>query len=120
MGATDDGPMAAMLVSGRAAASSGAGKCVRPCGGTSAQIIPSLGAHAMGMQSLIGYSLGMISPTLFGWALDLTHNWRPLGSFSVDWGIAFATAGLGGVAGPVFMYLLRRLPESEKMAGGRK
>ena len=83
-------------------------------------VTPAYLGAAMGMQSLIGYSLGMISPTLFGWALDLTHNWRPLGDFSVDWGIAFATAGLGGVAGPVFMYLLRRLPESEKMAGGRK
>ena len=83
-------------------------------------VTPAYLGAAMGMQSLIGYALGMISPTLFGWALDLTHNWRPLGSFSVDWGIAFATAGLGGVAGPIFMYLLRRLPESEKMAGGRK
>lgn len=83
-------------------------------------VTPSYLGAAMGMQSLIGYSLGMISPTLFGWALDLAHNWRPLGEFSVDWGIAFATAGLGGVAGPYFMYLLRRMPESEKMAGGRK
>ena len=83
-------------------------------------VTPAYLGAAMGMQSLIGYSLGMISPTLFGWALDLAHNWRPLGEFSVDWGIAFATAGLGGVAGPFFMYLLRRMPESEKMAGGRK
>jgi MFS family permease len=83
-------------------------------------VTPAYLGAAMGMQSLIGYSLGMISPTLFGWALDLAHNWRPLGDFSVDWGVAFATAGLGGIAGPIFMYLLRRLPESEKMAGGRK
>jgi MFS family permease len=78
-----------------------------------------LGA-AMGMQSLIGYSFGMISPTIFGWALDLCHGWKPMGEFSVDWGIAFATAGVGGVAGPFFMYLLRRMPESESMADGRK
>ena len=83
-------------------------------------VTPAYLGAAMGMQSLIGYSFGMMSPTLFGWTLDLAHNWRPFGGFSVDWGIAFATAGLGGVAGPVFMYLLRRLPESERMAGGRK
>jgi MFS family permease len=77
-----------------------------------------LGA-AMGLQSLIGYTLAMISPTVFGWALDLTRNLRWHG-LPADWGIAFATAGLGGLAGPVFMWLLRRLPESEKMAGGRK
>jgi len=83
-------------------------------------VSPAYLGAAMGMQSLIGYTLAMISPTVFGWALDLTHNLRPWGWFSVDWGIAFATAGLGGLAGPVFMYLLRRLPESTKMAGGRK
>jgi len=83
-------------------------------------VSPAYLGAAMGMQSLIGYTLAMISPTIFGWALDLTHDLRPWGGFSVDWGIAFATAGLGGLAGPVFMYLLRRMPESEKMAGGRK
>jgi MFS family permease len=83
-------------------------------------VSPAYLGAAMGMQSLIGYTLAMIAPTVFGWALDLTGNLRPWGWFSVDWGIAFATAGLGGVAGPVFMYLLRRLPESAKMADGRK
>ena len=83
-------------------------------------VAPAYLGAAMGLQSLIGYTLGMISPTLFGWALDLARDWHPLGGFAVDWGIAFATAGLGGVAGPLFMYLLRRMPESEKMAGGRK
>jgi len=83
-------------------------------------VSPAYLGAAMGMQSLIGYSLAMVSPTVFGWALDLARNLHPLGGFSVDWGIAFATAGLGGVAGPVFMYLLRRLPESRRMAGGRK
>jgi hypothetical protein len=72
------------------------------------------------VQSLVGYSFAMVSPTVFGWALDLCHDWKPFGGFSVDWGIAFATAGLGGVAGPIFMYLLRRMPESANMAGGRK
>jgi len=83
-------------------------------------VSPAYLGAAMGMQSLIGYSFAMVSPTVFGWALDLTHSFRPWRGFSVDWGIAFATAGLGGVAGPVFMYLLRRLPESERMAGGRR
>jgi len=83
-------------------------------------VTPAYLGAAMGMQSLIGYSFAMVSPTLFGWALDLAQNWRPWGGYSADWGIAFATAGLGALAGPVFMYLLRRMPESERMAGGRK
>ena len=83
-------------------------------------VSPAYLGAAMGMQSLIGYSLAMVSPTVFGWALDVTHGLPRWCGFSVDWGIAFATAGLGGIAGPVFMFLLRRLPESKRMAGGRK
>ena len=69
---------------------------------------------------MIGYSLGMISPTVFGWALDLCKGWQPLPGIRVDWGIAFATAGVGALTGPLFMYLLRRCPESSQMAGGRR
>ncbi|WP_318258662.1 hypothetical protein [Geobacter anodireducens] len=74
----------------------------------------------MGLQSLVGYSLGMISPTVFGWALDLCRGWEPLPGVSGEWGIAFATAGAGALTGPIFMWLLRRCPESSRMAGGRR
>jgi len=74
----------------------------------------------MGLQSLIGYSLGMISPTVFGWALDIFRGWEPLPGISGEWGVAFATAGLGALTGPLFMAWLRRCPESVRMAGGRK
>ncbi len=83
-------------------------------------VVPGYLGTAMGMQSLVGYSLGRVSPTVFGWALDLCRGWEPFPGVSGDWGIAFATAGLGGLAGPVFMYLLRRCPESSRMAGGKK
>jgi MFS family permease len=83
-------------------------------------VAPGYLGAAMGMQSLVGYSLGMISPTVFGWALDLCKGWHPLPGISVDWGIGFATAGAGALTGPLFMYLLRRCPESSQMAGGRK
>ena len=83
-------------------------------------VAPAYLGTAMGMQSLIGYSLGMISPTVFGWALDLCKGWQPLPGITADWGIAFATAGAGALTGPLFMHLLRRCPESTRMAGGRK
>lgn len=83
-------------------------------------VAPAYLGTAMGMQSLIGYSLGMVSPTVFGWALDLCKGWQPLPGISAEWGIAFATAGAGALTGPFFMYLLRRCPESARMAGGRK
>jgi len=78
-----------------------------------------LGA-AMGLQSLIGYSMGMISPTVFGWALDTFHGWQPLPGINGEWGPAFASVGLGALLGPIFMWLLRRRPESIKMAGGKR
>lgn len=83
-------------------------------------VAPGYLGAAMGLQSLIGYSLGMISPTVFGWALDTFRNWQPFPGINAEWGIAFACVGIGGLAGPVFMWLLRRTPESSKMAGGNK
>jgi MFS family permease len=83
-------------------------------------VAPAYLGTAMGMQSLIGYTAAMISPTVFGWALDLCKGWQPWPGISADWGIAFATAGMGALGGPVFMHMLRRCPESGRMAGGRK
>lgn len=83
-------------------------------------VAPAYLGTAMGMQSLVGYSLATISPTVFGWALDLCKGWQPWPGISADWGIAFATAGCGALAGPAFMHLLRRCPESSRMAGGKK
>lgn len=83
-------------------------------------VAPGYLGAAMGLQSLIGYSLGMISPTVFGWSLDFCKKFVNGDTKAADWGIAFATAGTGALLGPLFMALLRRLPESNRMAGGRK
>lgn len=83
-------------------------------------VAPGYLGAAMGLQSLLGYSMGMISPTVFGWALDTFRGWQPWPGISGEWGIAFATVGAGALAGPIFMWLLRRSPESGKMAGGRR
>ena len=85
------------------------------------ELVPpgSLGA-AMGVQSLIGYSLGMVSPTVFGWALDLFHNWSPLPGIPGEWGVAFVTLGIGAFFGPLCMTMLRNRAESSAMAGGKR
>lgn len=83
-------------------------------------VIPGYLGAAMGLQSLIGYSLGMISPTVFGWALDVCKNWEPYPGVKGEWGVAFATVGLGGLLGPLFMLLLKRHPDSRKMANGKR
>ncbi|MEI6212901.1 MAG: MFS transporter [Desulfuromonadales bacterium] len=83
-------------------------------------VSPGYLGSAMGLQSLIGYSMGMISPTIFGWVLDTYKNWQPWPGISGEWGIAFASLGIGGLCGPFFMWLLRRHPESINMAGGKR
>lgn len=83
-------------------------------------VTPAYLGAAMGIQSLVGYSLGMISPTVFGWALDICKGWKPFPGINGDWGVGFATCGLGALAGPVFMYLLRREKESTRMASGKR
>ena len=83
-------------------------------------VTPAYIGAAMGIQSLVGYSLGMISPTVFGWALDLFKGWQPVRGITGEWGIGFATCGIGALAGPFFMYLLKKEPASSKMASGKR
>ena len=83
-------------------------------------VVPGYLGAAMGLQSLVGYSLGMISPTVFGWVLDTFREWQPLPGINGQWGLAFASVGVGALAGPLFMWMLRRTPESRKMANGKQ
>jgi MFS family permease len=83
-------------------------------------VVPGYLGAAMGLQSFIGYSMGMISPTVFGWALDRFRGWQPWPGINGEWGIAFSCLGLGALAGPFFMWLLRNSPGSGKMAEGKR
>lgn len=82
-------------------------------------VTPAYLGAAMGIQSLVGYSLGMIAPTVFGWALDICKGWEPYPGINGEWGVAFATCGIGALAGPIFMYLLKKDAASIKMASGK-
>ncbi len=83
-------------------------------------VAPGYLGTAMGMQSLIGYTMGMISPTVFGWTLDRFQGWQPWPGIDGAWGVAFASVGLGALFGPLCMWLLRREPASSKMAHGKR
>jgi hypothetical protein len=67
-------------------------------------------------------SAGAIAPTVFGAILDWTNpSPATAGSEIVShWGWAFSALGLGALIGPWAMVKLRSLPESVKMAGGKK
>jgi MFS family permease len=61
---------------------------------------------AYAVRSVIGFGAGVVSPVVFGWALDLfggKTNTDPIG-----WGIAWATLGLGALLGPLATLKLQR------------
>ena len=64
---------------------------------------------ALGVQSLLGFGITIISIALFGVIVD--HG---------GWDMAFLALGIGAFIGPFAMVWLRRLPQSAKMAGGRR
>lgn len=83
------------------------------------ELVPttSVGA-AMGFQTLIGFVAATASPAVFGWILDAT-NVEDMASPRV-WGWAYTVLGLGALVGPISLAIVRRLPESAKMAAGKR
>jgi MFS family permease len=73
-----------------------------------AESVPShyLGV-AYAVRSVIGFGAGVVSPVVFGWALDLSGG----GKASTDtlaWGFAWMTLGLGAMFGPLATLKLQR------------
>lgn len=54
---------------------------------------------AYALRSVVGFGAGVVSPVVFGWALDASGG---------SWGIAWATLGVGAALGPVAIWRLRR------------
>lgn len=64
---------------------------------------------ALGVQSLLGFGITIISIALFGFIVD-----------HASWELAFLSLGIGAIVGPLAMVWLRRLPASTRMSGGRR
>jgi len=62
---------------------------------------------AYAVRSVIGFGAGVVSPVVFGWALDAAGGSR-LSTSAFAWGIAWSTLGLGAVLGPVATWRLRK------------
>jgi MFS family permease len=72
----------------------------------------SIPPHYLGVgyavRSVVGFGAGVVSPFVFGWALDLAGG----GKASADpfaWGVAWATLGVGALLGPMTTWKLHRL-----------
>jgi len=62
---------------------------------------------AYAVRSVIGFGAGVVSPVVFGWALDAAGGGR-LSTSAFAWGIAWSTLGLGAALGPVATLRLRK------------
>jgi len=74
---------------------------------------------ALAIRSLAGYGAGALASLAFGLVLDLTNPSRSGPRFQV-WGWAFSVLGLGALLGIVSTIWLRALPESTRLAGGKR
>jgi MFS family permease len=72
----------------------------------------SVAPHYLGVayavRSVIGFGTGVVSPFVFGWALDLTGGGRGA-TDAFAWGVAWATLGLGAALGPLATWKLHRM-----------
>ena len=69
---------------------------------------PHILGAAYAVRSVVGFGTGVISPVVFGWALDLAGGGKSSGD-PFAWGIAWATLGLGGLLGPLATWKLQKL-----------
>ena len=69
---------------------------------------PHILGAAYAVRSVVGFGTGVISPVVFGWALDVAGGGKTSGD-ALAWGIAWATLGLGGLLGPLATWKLQKL-----------
>jgi MFS family permease len=63
---------------------------------------------AYSVRSVMGFSAGAISPVVFGAALDFGRA-EFGGTATLSWVLAWSTAGLGGLLGPLMILRFARL-----------
>jgi MFS family permease len=71
---------------------------------------------AYAVRSVVGFGMGVISPVVFGWALDVAGGGKASGD-AYAWGIAWMTIGLGGLLGPLATWRLHRMGAEDRKGG---
>jgi MFS family permease len=85
--------------------------------GITETVKPERLGSALAVRSLLGFGAGAVAPLVFGWVLDLYGGSQ---ASAAGWGWAFGVLGVGGVLGLLSMLWLRALPESRRLAGGKR
>jgi len=87
--------------------------------GLTEMVLPRIRATSLGIQSVAGFFVTIISPLVFGKILE--HFNGPVTAAQAKvWGPAFLVLGLGGAAAPAVAWILRRQKQAGLMAGGKK
>jgi MFS family permease len=87
--------------------------------GLTEMVLPRIRATSLGIQSVAGFFVTIISPMVFGKILE--HYNGPVAAAQVKvWGPAFLVLGIGGALAPVVAWILRRQKQARLMAGGKK
>ncbi len=68
---------------------------------------PHILGAAYAVRSVVGFGTGVVSPVVFGWALDFAGGGRTSAD-AIAWGLAWTTLGLGGLLGPLATWKLHR------------
>ena len=87
--------------------------------GLTEMVADNIRATSLGIQSAVGYSMTVLAPWVFGRVLDLLNDGvNPM--LASNWGLPFITLGLGALLAPIGALILRRLPQAQLMADGKK
>ena len=86
--------------------------------GLTEMVLPRIRATSLGIQSVVGFFVTIISPMVFGKILE-QYNGPVAAAEARVWGPAFLVLGLGGAVAPVAAWNLRRQRQAKLMAGGK-
>lgn len=87
--------------------------------GLTEMVLPRIRSTSLGIQSVAGFFVTIISPMAFGRILEFCNG--PVAAAQAKvWGPAFLALGLGGAVSPVVAWILRRQRQAGLMAEGKK
>ncbi len=87
--------------------------------GLTEMVLPRIRSTSLGIQSVVGFSVTIISPMVFGKILEY-YNGPVAAAQAKVWGPAFLALGMGGMVAPAAAWMLRRQRQAKLMAGGKK
>jgi MFS family permease len=87
--------------------------------GLTEMVLPRIRSTSLGIQSVVGFSVTIISPMVFGKILEYCNG--PVAAAQAKvWGPAFLALGMGGMIAPAAAWMLRCQRQAKLMAGGKK